>query len=175
MRLDNVFYGFTKNGERKLLWKKYKVEITSLGDIERTVYYDLENKEYIEPNTIDEDTLVSINKIVGNYKGISKRKVIKAYKADCNILYDVKGTFYGSILYKKRGKEILEIENVLLARIADPECRVQWIKNGGLYPWIEKIEKGVGVKENRPIKTEIFSDKVVTKKKMLEADYKKLL
>ena len=53
MRLNNVFYGFTKNGERKLLWKRFKTETTSVGDVSRTIYYDLEENDYIEPSDID--------------------------------------------------------------------------------------------------------------------------
>ena len=61
MRLDNVFYGFTKNGERKLLWKRYKTEWTSMGDVVKSVFYDLEEKVDKKINTsIKHELLISI-------------------------------------------------------------------------------------------------------------------
>ena len=196
MKLKNVYYGFTKEGQRKLLWKRYKVEMTSFGDIKRTIYYDLEKKAYVEPYDVDEKTLVSIVQLVGNYKRKSKRKVINAYKADCNLLYDVKGAFYGNIVnkttiydlesangyYMGSGRNdlyddafVMEMENVLFARISDPDGRVQSLKSGGLYSWADKVKKGISVQEVRPIRKDLFSKTVVTKKKLLEADYKKKL
>lgn len=194
MKLENVFYGFTKDGKRRLLWKKFVVEYTTLGDIGRTMYFDLEKKEYIEPNKVDENSLVSINRLVGDYNRKSKRKVIKAYKADCNLLYDVTGAFYGDIMFKTTAEKLLDnlfedranykaddkvestiAENVLFARIADPKCRIERVENGVLYPWADRIKEGYCVKEIRPIKKDLFSKPVIKKKLLLEADYRKLL
>lgn len=194
MRLENVFYGFTKDGKRRLLWKKFVVEYTTLGDVGRTMYYDLEKKEYIEPNKVDKNSLVSINRLLGDYKRKSKRKVIKAYKADCNLLYDVTGAFYGNIIFRTTAEKQLDnlfedranykaddkvestiAENVLFARIDDPECRVEKVENGVLYPWTDNINEGYCVKEVRPIKKGIYSKPVIKKKLLLEADYRKEL
>jgi len=175
MKLENVFYGFTKDGKRRILLRKFKTEMTTLGDVSRTMYFDLEKKEYIEPSKVDENSLVSINRLVGDYMRKSKRKVIKAYKADCNLLYDVTGAFFGNIIYKKRGMESLVMKNVLFARVADSMCRVQRVKNGNLYPWSDRVLEGLCVQEICPIKREQFNDVVVTKKKLLEADYRKEL
>mgnify|MGYP006356624763 CR=1 FL=1 len=70
MKLNNVFYGFTKDGLRRLLWKKYKTEWTSVGDVTRTIYYDLENKVFLEPYDVDQKTLVSIKDLSAVISGI---------------------------------------------------------------------------------------------------------
>ena len=66
-------------------------------------------------------------------------------------------------------------ENVLFARISDPECRIERVENGVLYPWIDNINEGYCVKEVRPIKKGIYSKPVIKKKLLLEADYRKIL
>lgn len=194
MKLNNVFYGFTKDGERRLLWKRFKTEYTTMGDVGRTIYFDLEKNEYIETSHVDESTLVPVVKLVGDVHRMRKRKVIKAYKADCNLLYDVTGAFYGNIIFRTTAEKLLDnlfedranykaddkvestiAENVLFARIADPECRVEKVENGVLYPWTDRIETGYCVKEVRQAKKDLFSKAVVTKKKLLEADYRKEL
>ena len=194
MYLDNVFYGFTKKGKRKLLWRKYITDATDIGDVTRTMYYDMEKKVYIDPYNIDVESLVNIRSLVGDIKRKSKRKVIKAYKADCNLLFDTTGAFYGNIVYKTMAGKLLENffddpanynssevkefpqkENILFARFDDPECRVKCVEDGRIYPWTDKIEKGLSVKEIRAINKEVFRKPVVTKKKLLEANYKKKL
>ena len=196
MRLDNVFYGFTKNGERKLLWKRYKTEWTSMGDIVRSVFYDLEEKEYYETNDIDKKSLIPIVKIVGDVSRMSRRKVKKAYQADCNLLYDAAGVFYGDVVKKttkydlrttngffigSAGTDLYDdilipkLENVLFARINDSKGRVQAVYTGSLFPWVDRIKKGLAVKEDRPINRDKISETVVSKKKLLELDYRKEL
>jgi len=175
MKLKNVFYGFTKDGDRKLLWKKYISEYTPMGPVDRTRYYDLEDNKYIETKKVDEKSLIPITELVGSFKRMSKRKIKKSFKADNELLFDAKEAFYGDIVYKKNGKEALEIEDVLFARISEPQCRVQRVKNGKLYPWSERINSGIAVREVRPIKNEQFEEVVVTKKKLLESDYRKEL
>lgn len=196
MKLNNVFYGFTKNGERKLLWKKYKTEWTSLGAVSRFVYYDLENNEFIESMDVDVESLVPIVKMVGQTERMRKRKVVKAYKADCNLLYDAAGVFYGDVVKKttkydlrttngffigSAGTDLYDdilipkLENVLFARINDSKGRVQAVYTGSLFPWVDRIKKGLAVKEDRPINRDKISETVVSKKKLLELDYRKEL
>lgn len=196
MKLNNVFYGFTKDGERKLLWKKYKTETTSVGDLGRTIYYDLEENKYIEPSDIDVESLRSVLSLVGPVKRMSKRKVIKIYKADNSILYDIQGAFYGNLVrkttvydlktqngfYAGSGRNDLyddvlvkELENVLFARVDDPNGRVESIKTGERFPWHSKVKSGISVEEVRAINREHFDTVVARKKKLLELDYKKKL
>ena len=194
MRLNNVFYGFTKNGERKLLWKRFKTETTSVGDVSRTIYYDLEENDYIEPSDIDIESLRSILSLVGPVKRMARKKVVQAYKADNNVLYDVQGAFYGNLVrkttiydlktqngyYAGGGRNDLyddvlvkEVENILFARVDDPNGKVESLKSGQRYPWNDRVKSGVCVEEVRPINKKCFDTDVVTKKKLLELDYKR--
>lgn len=196
MKLDNVFYGFTKDGKRKLLLKRFKKEMTSLGDVERTIFYDLEENKYIESSDIDVESLRSVLSLVGPVKRMTKRKVVKKFKEDNNVLYDIHGVFYGNLVnkltiydlktqngyYAGTGRNDLydnilvkEVENVLFARVDDPNGKVEPLKWKERYPWHYKVNSGVSVEEIRPINKEYFDTAVVPKKKLLELDYRKKL
>ena len=195
MRLNNVFYGFTKDGQRKLLWKRYKTEYTSMGDVSRTIYYDLENNDFIEPNEVDESTLTTICNIIGTYKRKSKRKVVEAYKADCNLTFDITGAFYGNIVEKTTNYALksangyfigsagtnlydevfLPIEENILFVKTGSLVIIENIKNSKTYPWYGLTKSGFCVKRDRPINRDKIRETVVSKKKLLELDYKKEL
>lgn len=195
MRLNNVFYGFTIKGERKLLWKRFVTDMTSMGDVSRTVYFDMEEKKYLEINEVDVDTLVPITYLVRNER-MSKRKVVKAFKADNEMTFDIKGVFFGNIVKKTKYKDLFEEnnmvfeaktingnkkvnvamrKNVLFARINDPEGKVQVVETNALYPWEHRVNNGMCVEEVRAVSRCSFDEVVVTKKKLLEAEYKKEL
>jgi len=179
MYLNNVFYGFTLDGIDRLLWKKYKTVATSMGDVSRTIYYDLNSKEELETNFVDTSSLQPITRLVGNAKWMSRKKVKSVYNADRNLLIDVTGAYYGDIIDKIKTsvsiKRVTLKENVLFARISDPEGRSMEVKTGNLYPRSEKVYEGISVKEMRPIKTSQFDDVVAPKRKVLEMDYRKEL
>ena len=179
MYLNNVFYGFTKDGVDRLLWKKYKTIWTSLGEVTMTIYYDLNSKEEIETNFVDASSLKPITNLVGEVKWMRRKKVKAIYNADRNFLIDVTGAYYGVIIEKiKTSFAIKKFElrdNVLFARINDPEGRSMEVKTGNLYPKSEYVYEGLSVKESRPIKREHFDNVVAPKRKLLELDYRKEL
>lgn len=179
MYLNNVFYGFTKDGHDRLLWKKYKTVATSMGEVTMTIYYDLNSKEELDSSFVDASSLKPITNLVGEVKWMRRKKVKAIYNADRNFLIDVTGAYYGVIIEKiKTSFAIKKIElrdNVLFARINDPEGRSMEVKTGNLYPRSEHIFEGLAVKENRPIKTGHFDDVVAPKRKLLELDYRKEL
>ena len=180
MNLNNVFYGFTRDGKYRLFWKHFKKMYTSIDDVLVTVYYDLEEKCEFESSFVDTNTLKPITSLVGNVKRMSKRKVKNAFKADANVLIDVKGVFYGDLLEKILPNSVYRKtidlkQDVLFARVSDPEGRSLEVKTGHLYPRAEHTLKGVCVRESRPIKTEHFDNVVAPKKKLLELDYRKEL
>jgi len=196
MRLSNVFCGFKKDGQRKLLWKKQEVVVTSMGDIVKTIYYDLEDNVYIEPNEINVETLRPISSIVGYRKRMSRRKVVKKYKIDSNTLYNIKNVFYGNVvrkttLYDLRtqngyyigvGRDdlyddifIKEDENVLFAQVDESKGKVESLKNGKSYLYHNKVNKGISVEPVRSIKKDCFKTDIVSKKKLLELEYKRKL
>ena len=127
---------------------------------------------------------------------MKKRKVIEIYKADNSILYDVQGAFYGNLVrkttlydlktqsgyYAGSGRNDLyddafvrELENVLFARVDDPNGKVEAIKWGERFPWYDRVKSGLCVQEVKSINKEHFDTDVVTKRKLLELDYKKEL
>lgn len=175
MKLDNVYYGFTKDGKYGLFLKKYKTIYTDLGDVSMTIYYDLEEKCELKCDVIDLDSLIPITNMVGYGYKMSKRKVKEIYKANMDILIDVKGAYYGDIIVKTSDSEKLVENNVLFARINDPLGRSLKLTTDGLYTKEEKVKSGICVKEVRPIKTDNFECVVEPKRKILELDYKKML
>ena len=178
MKLDNVFYGFTKNGERKLLLKKMKTVWTDMGDVARTVYYDLENKEYIESFDIDEHELIPITYFIEAKKRLSRKKIIEVYLADCDMSFNIRKLFYGNIVKRHiiNNKNVLKIrENVLLATVDEDRQIVSEVKTGYLYPSSYSVSHGVAIEEVKEINKDNIQSPVITKKKLLELDYKKEL
>lgn len=178
MKLDNVFYGFTKDGERKLLSRKMKTAFTDLGDVARTVYYDLEKKEYIESYNIDEKELIPITYFIEAKKRMSRKKIIEVYLADCDMSYNIRTIFYGNIINRQtiNDKMVLKIrENVLLATVDEDRQIVSEVKTGYLYPSSYSVSHGAAIEEVKEINKDNIQSPVITKKKLLELDYKKEL
>lgn len=188
MRLENVFYGFTKDGKNRCLYKKYKVYETEYGAVNGTIYVDLENKREIEISQVDEDTLQPINTLL---KGIRKtrRKIIKTYKKEMDISVNINHLFYGDIIYYFSphidcGYE--DIDNVIKV-ISDRNVLFRGTSNGFAkdfktgqdYFVINDEIKYVDVKKEfvdntRRIKKD-FRSSEKTKRRVLELDYRKEL
>ena len=180
MNLENVFYGFTKDGKPRLLWNKFRTIYTSIDAVSTVVYYDLEEKCEFNLSNVDTETLKPITDIVGNKKWMRRKKVTMAYNADMNMLIDVKNAFYGDILNKRVINNVYIVSNnlkkdILFAQVESLKERFMDVKTRSLYPSSENVIKGKCVKKIRPIRTEQFDDVVAPKRKLLELDYRKEL
>ena len=192
MKLDNVFYGFTKNGERKLFLRRLKTGMP----FENYIYFDLEEKKYIESTNIDLESLRHITNLIGFKKRMTKRKVLKEYKADNNILYNIKSTFYGNLVtkttlydlktqngyYMGTGRSnlyddilMIEVENILFSQVNEASSKVESLITNEKFYLHDSIKSGICVEKVRAIFKEYCESDVMSKKKLLELNYKKKL
>ncbi len=79
MKLDNIYVEILENGEKRLFLKKYKVFYSSLGDVNYSVFIDLDTKEEI--NKLNTNNLISVKKFLNlSNNRMSKRKIKKLIK-----------------------------------------------------------------------------------------------
>ena len=181
MNLNKVFVGHTKNdGCERTFYKR----IRSLADgTGYTVYIDLETNEVFNNVDVDTDSLLSFKDLFSiNQKRMIRRKIVNVYQADRDTLIDTKGAFYGNVLMKyyedSAHKNLVEEEvenNILFARIADPECRVLRLENSDLYYKSERVDNGCAVEVVRSINRDKFNDVMKPKRLLLEMNYRKEL
>ena len=189
MRLDEVFIGFTKDGEERVFYKKYDIDMGV--DFRYATYIDLETKKeynisHDHPSRIDEKTLIPIKRVLGlENNRMRKRKVMEAYRVDRNVLVNTKDVFYGDIckiieeenshkkkLIKLKGHILFLREHTLFTRAYDGVFTVQDLYTSERY---RKDETDIGtktVREYRPIYSEVFDEYMQPKRKVLEMDYK---
>ena len=174
MNLDNCFYGFTKDGNEHILLKKYRTDYTSLGDVSYTIYYDLVKKKEYENFEVDEKTLHHISELVGIQRRMLKRRVVHLYLADRFTLFNTNDIFYGDIVKvddKNKSYDTLR-NNVLFSKNPKIEFGATEIETGHTYLQSKYIDFDLCVSNERPIK--IYESKI-TKRKLLEMDYRKKL
>lgn len=195
MFINRVFTGFTKDGKYRCLQLKYKKFYVTDGYVNGNVYVDLETKEVFDYNQVDHSTLKPITNLVGNKSNMARRKVVNAYQADADKMYSLNMLYYGDIVscLVQRGisetggtisvgiKPNLEESNVLFYKIEDDTYKslrdedvydtfklLLTLYNKALYEDISQLY----VDSIRPLKSD---EKVLTKRKVLEMDYRKEL
>lgn len=93
MKLDNVYVGCTKDGKERVFQKKS----CGCNRCSYTAYVDLKTNEEFLCFDIDMSSLVPYTKIFTDKKYAFKRKVVKTYKRNMNLLYHVDNLFVGNI------------------------------------------------------------------------------
>lgn len=93
MKLDNVYVGCTNDGKERVFQKKF----CNYDGCGNTVYIDLKTNEKFLCSEIDMGSLVHYTKIFTNKKYSFKRKIVKTYKSNMNLLYHVDNLFVGNI------------------------------------------------------------------------------
>ena len=79
MKLDNVFIGYTRDGKRHLLYRKYR----EINDCSYSEYTDLDTKEVMTLFDLNINSLINIkeiNPILLNKKYLLKRKIKIIYR-----------------------------------------------------------------------------------------------
>jgi len=189
MKLCNVFYGFTKDGKYRCLYKKYRVYDTDYGEVRGTIYWDLEEKCELDTSFVDEKTLQPItNLLYGKRK--TRRKIVNSYKKEFDKNVNLSHLFYGDIIYyfKQNGhcyENISEVtpisvkKDVLFRGISNGFASD--FKTGEDYFVINKKIEEVRLNEHyivntRKLKVDFgLTDVIQPKRKVLEMDYRKEL
>ena len=175
MNIDSVLVGFTKNGDRCLLYKQ-----TSDDENNSYIYYDLINNTIIPTSLIDCDKLLPIKyyrKRFESIKNITVKSAIKTFNKDNNTYFDVSKLAYYN-MYKQDGKGKLQlIKKELL-------CAKYCGKSFELYKDINSNRIISSILYNAPnivydlpvfVRSINIDKPKVLKKELLEMDYRKEL
>ena len=143
MRLENVVAGRTKDGKERVFQKRF----CECDGCSYTAYIDVKTKEEFTCLDIDMSSLVPYMKIFTNKKYAFKRKVIKTYKSNVELLYHVDNLYIGNLYrvnwvssgnmdeFNKRNIRLMDTSfkegNVLLVRLCNTEFRD--FKTGVIY------------------------------------------
>lgn len=93
MKLENVYVGCTKDGKERIFQKKF----CNYDGCNYTAYIDLKTNEKFLYFDIDIGSLVPYMKNFTNKKYVFKRKVVKTYKSNMNLLYHVDNLYVGNV------------------------------------------------------------------------------
>ena len=177
MNLNSIYYGFTKDGKDRVLMEKINNNLL-FGNENYVVYQDLESKEIFKAQEVEEVSLQPIYNLMSkrmlDKKRISKRKVIKIYRSDRDSLINVQKLFYGNIV-SKNDTDIKVIDRDILFVDSTGYGICDEVSTSERFVKCEYAKDGVAVQDSRPVNLSSSKSLVLTKRKVLEKDYKKVL
>lgn len=154
MKLENVFAGCTKDGKERVFQKRY----CEYDGCSYTGYIDLKTNEVFTSMDIDTESLVPYTKIFTEKKYAFKRKVIKTYKSNVDLLYHVDNLFLGNLYtvkwvcksniseFDNPNNRLMDVGfkegNRLFVRLCDTEFRD--LRSGKLYKKLGEDTLNIG-------------------------------
>ena len=185
INLNKVFFGFTKDGKERCLYRKSYISQNNSLCIN---YFDLETNESFDFSEIAEKTLCPITDLIGVKKKNLKKSVVTSYKIDRDKKYELSRLFYSDIVRCVSKKEIKPERYTIWVGDTNPILvreRVLCTLGEGNFVQILSNNEQIPILENcklvsnliyyvtnfKPLK-ENHVEEEMTKKKILEMNYK---